>query len=83
MSYRWSISTIEEVKDEVHDELENTNPELQKNSEVNRERIDESNELLSEDLKIENEWQYEISNPSLGLLVLCKGLLMCPPTMQT
>ena len=41
VSYRWLVSTIEEVKDEVHDELENIDYELQKSLETNCEKIDE------------------------------------------
>ena len=51
-SYNWSVSAIEEVKDDTHGELENTDSELQKDLEVNCEKIDESDELLSENLKI-------------------------------
>ncbi|WKA06256.1 hypothetical protein VitviT2T_024165 [Vitis vinifera] len=42
---------VSEEKDEAHDEQENTEAELQKNSEVDCEKMDESNKLLSEILK--------------------------------
>ena len=50
-----SVSTTERAKDEVRNELENSDSELQKSPEVNYKKIDESDELLSEDLKLENE----------------------------
>ena len=56
-SYRWSVSTTEEVKDEVHDELQNIDSELQKNLGENYEKIDKSDEFVSKGLKLKNVWQ--------------------------
>ena len=49
----------EKVKDEVHDKQENKEYELQIDPKENCEKIDETNELLSEDLKLHNECQQE------------------------
>ena len=49
-----SQRTVEGVEYRAHDEWENTETKLQKNLEVNYEKIDESNELLSKALKFQN-----------------------------
>ena len=46
-------------KDEAHDKQENEEYELQIDPNENCEKTDETNELLSEDLKLQNEWQQE------------------------
>ena len=56
-SYRWSVSITEEVKDEVHDEPQSIDSELQKNLGENYEKIDKSDEFVSEGLKLKNVWQ--------------------------
>ena len=45
----WTVLSVNSSK------LTNSDSELQKSPEVNYKKIDESDELLSEDLKLENE----------------------------
>ena len=53
------VRIIEEEEDEVHDKQENKEYELQIDPKENCEKTDETNELLSEDLKLHNECQQE------------------------
>ena len=53
------VRITEEEEDEAHDKHENKEYELEIDPNENCEKIDETNELLSEDLKLQNEWQQE------------------------
>ena len=82
------VRIIVEVKDKAHDKQENKEHELKNNPEENCEKVDESNELMSEDLKLENQWQQvsigfemNMASSSSGMPTMYRGLLTQPPTM--
>nr|CAN80318.1 hypothetical protein VITISV_009814 [Vitis vinifera] len=86
---KWEVSTTERAKDEVRDELENSDSELQKSPEVNYKKIDESDELLSEDLKLENEWQQvstcfemNMASSTPDMPAMYRGLFIQPSAIQ-